>query len=86
MLQVDLYYSPYCRHCEGMREKLRMLAAQPPGRIAFRERNVLDHIEEAAALGIRSTPALVVDGRLVACGVLEPRRLRALLCPGGSSG
>lgn len=59
-MQVEIYYSPYCEGCSGLRTSARI------GRVVWKD--VTRHIEDAVRLGIFKPPALVVDGRLVEQG------------------
>jgi len=74
--EVTVYSTPLCAPCESLK---RYLAAHA---VAFRVRDVM--IDEEAqqrleAAGIRSTPALEVDGALYAAEQLDPRRLETIL-------
>lgn len=74
--EVIVYSTPFCAPCEGLK---RFLAARG---VAFRVRDLMmdenaqERLEEA---GIRSTPALEIDGALYAAEQLEPERLEAML-------
>lgn len=74
-IQVELYYSPYCRRCSASRSAVRALATATPG-VQFSELNVLDHIETAAARGVRITPSIAINGKVVMSGAVSVRRLR----------
>ena len=78
MIEVELYYSPYCRGCGPSRREIRALATAAAD-IQFSEWNVLEHIEAAAARGVRVCPAIVINGRVVMSGKLSLPRLRAHL-------
>ena len=74
--QVTVYSTPFCAPCENLK---RFLAAHG---IAFRVRDLMMDEEAQARLeaaGIRSTPALEIDGALYSAEQLEPRRLEAML-------
>jgi len=77
---IIVYTTPLCAPCEALK---RALAARG---IAFRTVDLLmdedaaDRLEEA---GIRSAPALEVEGRLYAGAALAEDRLDALLHPPG---
>lgn len=72
-MNVRLFYSPYCPDCGRAREQMDRAPA------GWRALDVLEHLEEAVALGIRRTPALVVDGRVRAVGPDAARELAHLL-------
>jgi len=67
MPQVTVYYSPYCPVCRAPRRGA-------PAGIVWRD--VTRHLEEAAALGVRRPPAVVIDGRLRCQGAAAVSRLR----------
>ena len=74
--RLVVYSSPLCAPCEALK---RVLASEG---LAFEVKDVM--VDEAAATllethGIRSTPALGIDGDLYAGDDLEPNRLVALL-------
>jgi glutaredoxin-like protein NrdH len=74
--EVIVYSTPLCAPCERLKAYLRAR------RVAYRVSDLL--LDEAAAerleaLGIRSAPALEIDGRILAGRELEPARLDTLL-------
>jgi len=74
--QVTVYSTPFCAPCESLK---RFLAAHA---VEFRVRDLMMDEEAQARLeaaGIRSTPALEIDGALYAAEQLEPQRLEAML-------
>lgn len=76
MPDVTVYTTPFCAPCEQLK---RFLADHD---VAFRVRDLM--MDEAAqdrleAKGIRSTPALEVDGEIYAGETLSPDKVRALL-------
>jgi glutaredoxin-like protein NrdH len=74
--EVTVYSTPFCAPCEALK---RFLAAHD---VEFRVRDLMMDEEAQARLeaaGIRSTPALEIDGALYAAEQLEPQRLEAIL-------
>jgi glutaredoxin-like protein NrdH len=74
--EVTVYSTPFCAPCESLK---RFLAAHG---VAFRVRDLMmdeQAQERLEAAGIRSTPALEIDGALYAAEQLEPQRLEAIL-------
>jgi glutaredoxin-like protein NrdH len=74
--EVTVYSTPFCAPCEALK---RFLAAHD---VEFRVRDLMMDEEAQARLeaaGIRSTPALEIDGALYAAEQLEPQRLEAML-------
>ncbi len=78
MPEIVVYTTPLCAPCEALK---RALAARG---LAFRTVDLLMDEEAAERLeehGIRSAPALEVDGRLYTGAALAPDRLDAVLNP-----
>jgi glutaredoxin-like protein NrdH len=74
--EVTVYSTPFCAPCESLK---RFLAAHG---FAFRVRDLMmdeEAQQRLEAAGIRSTPALEVDGALYAAEQLEAPRLEAIL-------
>lgn len=71
-MELDIYYSPYCPRCRDagdiVDQAMRILELD----WAVRHRNVLEHIGTAVAAGVRITPALTLNGQLLAAGYLNP--------------
>jgi len=42
-------------------------------------RSVVEHLDAAVAAGVRQTPALTINGRLIAAGRLKPAQLKKAL-------
>jgi protein-disulfide isomerase len=79
-LHLELFYSPYCSRCRKARQQVRSLAAAwPSERLQFRELDVLQELDRAVSLGVLQTPALAIDGELIAGPVPSPRALETLL-------
>jgi len=79
-VEVEFFYSPYCRRCRKARERLRALAgAWSEEQLRLRERDVLEALDRAVAVGVIQTPALVIDGRLVPGPVPSRRALEKLM-------
>lgn len=78
-VKLEVYVSSYCKQCGVV---LRDLAAldQIAGRsVTVVKRDVLSHLEDAVAAGVRATPTLMLNGRLLASGAISKARLRKLL-------
>lgn len=79
-MDLELFYSPYCRRCKAARQQLQkfLSVVGEPG-LNYRERDVIKDLERAVELGVTATPALALNGKLVAAGAWRPEQLRALL-------
>lgn len=83
--EIELFYSPYCRRCANARRRLRALVTSLAcPNLYYRERDVLENLERAVDLGVTTTPALAIDGRLVNAGGWRETCLRALLAAAGT--
>lgn len=78
-IELDLYVSPYCPHCDAMLQNLATLRTVQGRPVTIRKRDVLEHLDIAVAAGVRATPALVLHGRLLASGRVTPKRLRNIV-------
>lgn len=79
-VRLELFYSPYCSRCRKAREQVRSFAAAWSGEhLHFRELDVLKELDRAVAVGVLQTPALAIDGELIAGPVPSARALKTLL-------
>lgn len=79
-VKVEVFASPGCSKCGHAKEMLRNIAKDVGGgRIELREVNVVEELEYVVSLGVLSTPAIAIDGRLAFTGLPPTRKLRAEL-------
>jgi len=79
-INVEVFSSPGCGKCGHAREMLRQLAEEiGAGRIAWREVNVLEELDYAVSLGVFSTPAIAINGKLVFTALPSANSLRQIL-------
>lgn len=79
-IKVEVFSSPGCGKCGHAREMLRRLAEEiGTGRIAWREVNVLEEMDYAVSLGVLSTPAIAINGKLEFTSLPSARKLRQVL-------
>jgi len=79
-IKVEVFSSPGCGKCGHAREMLRRLAEEiGAGRIAWREVNVLEEMDYAVALGVLSTPAIAINGKLEFTSLPSAKKLRQAL-------
>lgn len=76
---VELFVSPYCRCSTETRARIRDIVRESMPEAAWSEIDVLEELEHAVSRGIRSTPAIAVDGRVVTSGNLDLDALRKAL-------
>ncbi|BAU49685.1 thioredoxin [Sulfurifustis variabilis] len=79
-IKVEVFSSPGCNRCAQAKDALKRIAAELGGeRIEWREVNVLEELDYAVKLGVLSTPAITVNGRLVFTALPSAKKLRAAL-------
>lgn len=78
-VSLHLYYSPYCPQCRGVAAVVDEVVRSLGLEAAVEERNVVDNIDAAVAAGVRQTPALTVNGRLLASGRMDAEELKRRL-------
>lgn len=80
MLKVEVFSSPGCTRCGQAKDVLRKVVEEiGGGRIVWREVSVLEEIDYAVKLGVLSTPAIAVNGKLVFTALPSAKKLRAAL-------
>lgn len=76
---VELFVSPYCRCSAATRERIRGIVRDAMPDATWSEIDVLDELERAVSRGVRTIPAIAVDGRVVTSGNLDLDALRKAL-------
>lgn len=80
VVHLEFFYSPYCSRCRKAREQVRSFASGwSREQLQVRELDVLQELDRAVAVGVLQTPALALDGQLVAAPIPSGRALEALL-------
>ncbi len=74
--EVIVYSSPFCAPCEALKKFLSERDVDFTVRDLMMDEDAQDRLEE---FGIRSTPALEIDGQLYAGGALNPQNVKDLL-------
>ncbi len=79
-IKVEVFSSPGCSKCGHAKNMLRKIAEEfGIDAIEWREVNILEELEYSVELGVLSTPAIAVDGKLVFSGLPSPKKLRSFL-------
>jgi len=79
-IKVEVFSSPGCGKCGQAKDVLKKIAEEiGGGRIAWREVNVLDEMDYAVSLGVLSTPAIAVNGRLLFTALPSAKKLHETL-------
>ncbi|HHJ15194.1 MAG TPA: glutaredoxin [Gammaproteobacteria bacterium] len=80
VINVEVFASPGCSKCGHAKTVLRALAEElGDDCVQWREVNILEELDHAVDLGILSTPAIAIDGKLVFTGLPSVKKLRAEL-------
>ncbi len=78
-INIDLFVSPFCPRCAATLSAIESTATIGGRPLAVRRLNVVEHLDRAVTAGVRITPALVRDNRVLACGSLSEREIRRAL-------
>ena len=78
-IKVEVFSSPGCGKCGHAKEVLRKIAQEMGGEIEWREVNILEELDYAVRLGVMSTPAIAVNGKLVFTALPSAAKLRLAL-------
>lgn len=77
MVKVEVFSSPGCGKCTQAKNLLKTLVEEMgQGRISWRDVNILDEMDYAVALGVMSSPAIVIDGTLIFSSLPSSDKLR----------
>ena len=80
IVKVEVFSSPGCGKCTQAKNMLNTIVEEMgQGRITWREVNILEEIDYAVELGVMSSPAIAIDGRLVFSSLPSADKLRAEL-------
>ena len=80
MIEVEVFSSPGCGKCARAKALLSVVAHElGVDRIHWREVDILAEMDYAVELGIMSTPAIAIDGKLVYTSLPSVKKLRAEL-------
>lgn len=79
-IKVEVFSSPGCGKCAHAKDVLRKLSDElGSNAVTWRDVNILEELDYAVALGVLSTPAIAIDGKLVFGSLPSPGKLRAAL-------
>ncbi len=78
--RIEIFSSPGCSQCKrAARQILEMLREISESDVEIREVNVLEDLEYALEVGVYTTPAIAVNGRLVYSGLPKRKELQSRL-------
>lgn len=76
-IKVELFAAPGCNRCAHAKEQLQRIVEEiGSDRLEWRTVEVLDEIDYAVAIGVLSTPAIAIDGKLVFTALPSSTKLR----------
>jgi len=79
-IKVEVFSAPGCTRCGQAKDILRKVAEEiGGGRLTWREVSVVEELDYAVKLGVLSTPAIAVNGKLVFTALPSVRKLRQAL-------
>ncbi len=79
-IEVELFSSPGCSRCARAKQTLQSIVDDlGVDRIRWRPVDVVEEIDHAVSLGVLSTPAIAIDGKLVFTSMPSERKLRRAL-------
>ena len=78
-INVEVFSSPGCGKCGRAKDVLRAIVQEMGDEIEWREVNILEELDYAVRLGVMSTPAIAVNGKLVFTALPSAAKLRLAL-------
>ena len=80
MIKVEVFSSPGCGKCTQAKMLLKAIADEiGQDKITWRDVNILEEMDYAVELGVMSSPAIAIDGKLVFSSLPSAATLRAAL-------
>ncbi len=76
-LHIEIFSSPGCSKCGHGKVILKKIAEEiGQDKIKWEEVNILEKMDYAIELGVLSTPAIAIGGKLVFVGLPSEKKLR----------
>ena len=80
MIKVEVFSSPGCGKCTQAKMVLKAIADEiGQDKITWRDVNILEEMDYAVELGVMSSPAIAIDGKLIFSSLPSAAKLRAAL-------
>lgn len=80
MINVEVFSSPGCGKCTQAKSLLQTVVEEMgQGRFTWRDVNILEEMDYAVELGVITSPAIAIDGKLVFSSLPSVDKLRAEL-------
>jgi len=76
-INIEVFSAPGCGKCGRAKDVLRQIVGTwPDDVVVWREVNILDELDYAVEIGVLSTPAIAIDGKLIFTGLPSEKKLR----------
>lgn len=80
MIKVEVFSSPGCGKCTQAKMVLKAIADEiGHDKITWRDVNILEEMDYAVELGVMSSPAIAINGKLIFSSLPSAAKLRAAL-------
>ena len=80
MIKVEVFSSPGCGKCAQAKNVLKAIVEEiGQDKITWRDVNILEEMDYAVELGVMSSPAIAIDGKLIFSSLPSASKLRAAL-------
>ena len=80
MVRVEVFSSPGCGKCTQAKNRLKVIVEEMGhDKITWRDVNILEEMDYAVELGVMSSPAIVIDGKLTFSSLPSACKLRTEL-------
>jgi len=80
MIKVEVFSSPGCGKCTQAKMVLKAIADEiGQDKITWRDVNILEEMDYAVELGVMSSPAIAINGKLIFSSLPSAAKLRAAL-------
>lgn len=77
MIKVEVFSSPGCGKCAQAKAVLKLITEKlGADKVSWRDINILEEMDYAVALGVLSSPAIAIDGKLVFSSLPSTEKLR----------
>lgn len=80
MVRVEVFSSPGCGKCAQAKAVLKVVAEElGEDKVTWRDVNILEEMDYAVELGVKSSPAIAIDGKLEFSSLPSVEKLRTEL-------
>jgi len=77
LITVELFSNSSCHRCDGIKSRVRPLINEfGKDKIDYQELEVLTVLDYAVSLGVLTTPAIAINGKLVFAAMPSLKQLR----------